>query len=177
MIASDKLGIARPQAAAVGIEGQAQHAQRPAFVWRQGRAGVGMAPPGRRASLHLAGTGLRPAGYRLQRIGIIGPARRGIDAGGGAEGAVLALPAGHRMLRGKDFLWPQPGEIIIAGVEGADMIEAEPAIVARPVEAGGAGAQLALARRAKLAGLVATGPVAAPLRAPHPAMESVVNHG
>ena len=96
---------------------------------------------------------------RVERIDEIGPARRRRGAGG-AEGAGLAVPAAIGVLRVADLVGAHPVEIIVAGVELADMVEAEPAPLARPVEAGALGAG-----RAELAGRVAAG-LGAMLRPP-----------
>ena len=70
------------------------------------------------------------------------------------EGAGLAVPAGIGILRLGNFVRAHPLEIIVAGIELADMVETEPAPVARTVETGSsAGGR----RRAKLARLVAAG--------------------
>ena len=162
VIAVDEIGVARAQQAAIGIGREAQHTQRAALLWGKAVAMLAI-------RLHLGGAGSGTAGYRLQRIGIIAPARGLVDPGSRAEGAILALPASHGVLGGQDLVAVHPGEIIIASVEGADVIEAEPAIIARPIEAGGADAG-----RAKLALLRAAGPIAGPRGAAHPAMESIV---
>ena len=68
------------------------------------------------------------------------------------EGVELYLK-GERALLGGDLLGVHAGEIIIVGVERADMIEAQPAPLARSI-GDGAGA---IHRRAELARLGAAG--------------------
>ena len=180
VIAAHQFGIAGAQLVPIGIHRQAKNAQCPAFI--RGHAGPGMGcgriKIGFRAGLYLAGTRLRPAGYGLQWIGKISPARGGIYPGtnpiSGAKSAVFALPAGNWMLRGHNLVRPQPGKIIIPGIESANMIEAEPAIIARPVKARRAGAQVAIGGRAKFAIPRTAGPIAGSARTTHAAMKSVV---
>ena len=148
MVAADQLGIAHPERPPVGVEIEPEHAQMPAVGLAQ------LAPV-------LAGAPLRlEAGAdRVERIVEIGPARARRAVGG--EGAGLAVPAAIGILRGADLVGAHPLEIIVAGVELADMVEAEPAPVAGPVEvraASGAG-------RAEFAGRVAAG-LGARLRPP-----------
>src|SRR6185369_18101083 len=77
-----------------------------------------------------------------------------------AEGAGLAIPAAVRVLGVADLVRAHPVEIIVARVERADVVEAEPAPVAGPVEIGALRAW-----RAEFSGRVAAG-LGAPLRPP-----------
>ena len=70
---------------------------------------------------------------RIQGIGKIAPGRR--DAGAGAIDSPARVPAADGMLRFENLLMVHAGEEIIALVEFADMIEAEPAIFAGAVVA------------------------------------------
>ena len=76
------------------------------------------------------------SGRRSRRAG----RRNRPSCGGGVgahagEGAGLAVPAAIGILGGLDLVGAHALEIIVAGVELADMVEAQPAPVARPVEA------------------------------------------
>src|SRR4051812_43976538 len=149
MVKADELGIAGAKAAAVDVEIEAEHAQMPAVAL---------------ADLAPVGAHPRPPvgearADRVERVDEIGPARRRRSAGG-AEGAGLAVPAAIGVLGLADLVCAHPLEIIIARIERADMIEAEPAPVARPVETGPV-----RAGRAELAGRVAAG-LGADLRPP-----------
>ena len=153
MVAADKLRVALAQRAPVGVHVQSQGLQRAPVL------------AGEWAAVAPLGHGLA-AEARLDRVkGVveIGPARRPVGVG---EGAGLALPAGIGALRIGDLVGAHAGEEIIAGVEGADMVEAQPAPRARPVEAGAV-----IAGRAKLARLVATGMVAGAI-AHNPSMKA-----
>jgi len=98
---------------------------------------------------------LRPRRDCLQRIGEVRPARSGIDARIGPERAGMCVPPGQRRLRGQNLVGRHAGEEIIAGVERADVIEAEPAVIAGAVEA-----RSAHAGRAEFSRLVAAGSIA-----------------
>ena len=74
--------------------------------------------------------------------------------------------------RGDDFLGAHPLEPVVPGVERADVIEAEPAVVAGAVEAGPA-----FAGRAKFARLFATWRGARAVAASDAAVELVEPHG
>src|SRR5262245_50583129 len=141
MVKADQLGIAGAQAAPVRVHVEAERLQMPAVAFAD-LAPVGplpRPPPGEARA------------DRVERIDEIGPARRRRGPCRG-EGAGLAVPAAIGILRVADLVRAHPVEIIIAGVEFPDMIEAEPAPVARPVEIGAL-----QAGRAELAGRVAAG--------------------
>jgi len=105
---------------------------------RPGIAGAGPAPRRRRPGI---------AGEKIERIA---EAERlaALPAGGGA------FPAGERRLRFADLVGAQPVEIIVAGVEFADMVEAEelPAALAAGKAVGARRAEFA---RQRAAGVVA----------------------
>ena len=69
----------------------------------------------------------------VDRIPEIGPARRQVGAARGTEGAAFGFPARGRRLRRHDLVGGHALEEIIARVEFADMIEAQPAILRRAV--------------------------------------------
>ena len=88
----------------------------------------------------------------VERIGKVGPARTHVRRCG--KGAGLPVPAGIRPLRLLDLVRAHAFEEIIAVVERAHMIEAEPLPLARPVEAIAPPLRY---RRTKFAGLCAAG--------------------
>ena len=81
------------------------------------------------------------------------PLQTAADARRRPEHAAFGLPPGDGGLGAKDFLGAHPLEPIVACVEFAHMLKAEPAPIARPVKAIGAAAgraefpRLAAARR------------------------------
>ena len=79
--------------------------------------------------------GRKRAGDRVERIGEIAPRRRRVGAVGG-EGAGRALPAGDRRLRRGDLVRAHAVEEIVLRIVLADMVEAQQAPGARPVEIG-----------------------------------------
>jgi hypothetical protein len=117
----------------------------------------------------------RPRADRLERIGKIGPAGFPIDARGGGERPGLPLPPVHRMLGCQDLLGAHSSKPIVARVELADMIEAVPTIIARPVlparEGRGAGTG-----RTKFARLGAAGGIARAAPIGIAPVESIVLH-
>ena len=163
VIAADQFGIARAQAAAISLEIKPQ---------RVIGLPVGNTQPAPHRIARLAGI-LAPqlcaGGNRIKRIGEIGPVRRLVDPCRRAKGAGFAGPARQRRLRARDLFGRHPAKEIIALIERTNMVEAEPAIGARPVKP-----RRAFAGRAKFARLVAAGrfaQAAGPLR---PAMESIL---
>ena len=70
---------------------------------------------------------------RIQRIGKICPGR--CHAGSRIIDSPRRVPSAHRMLGFENLLRIHAGEIVIALVELADMVEAEPAVFAGPVMA------------------------------------------
>src|SRR6185369_1922533 len=165
MIAADQLRIAGAQGLAVGIMAKAQRLEGAALLGREAR----------RIGAHGIPEGARPQVDRIERILEIRPARRLVHARGGPERPALPVPARGRVLGGDDLVGAHPGKPVIAGVEFAHMVEAEPAIVARAVKPG-----RAVAGRPEFALLAAPRPLAAaPLAARPPAdaaMEPVVSH-
>src|SRR5579875_2877011 len=157
--APEQLGIALAQRAAIGDAAEPEHLERASLGIAQRLA----------VAARLLDALLEARADRIERIGEIGPARRAVGTIGG-ERAGLAFPAGIGALRVVDLLGAHALEEIVAGVEFADMVEAEPAIAARPVAA-----RRALRRRhTKLAGFVAAGMLAAPVAVGHAAVEASI---
>ena len=132
VVAADEFGIAAAQALAVGLRIETHHSERLALT--RGEAGV---------FLPTGGTGPNVIGSRtdcVERVVEIRPARHPVDAGVRPEGARLGAPAGDGRLSGEDFLGAHPLEPVVPCVEFADVLEAEPAPIPRPVEAGTAAA-------------------------------------
>src|SRR5579859_1692222 len=136
VVAADELGIARPQRPAIGVDAEAEPLQGLAILAAQWAA-IGAH---RLFGPRLLHPGAEARADRVERIAEIGPARRPVGADM-AERARLTFPARIRPLRGLDLIGVHAREEIVARVEGADMIEAEPAPVRRLV------ATRALARR------------------------------
>ncbi len=157
MVAPDEVRITLPQGAAVGIGAKAQHAERLAIGLAQFAA---VPARGLRIILEARADG-------VERIDEIRPSRRRCP--GGREGAGLSLPATIRGLGRLDLLGAHAAEKIIAVVERPNMVEAEPAPVAGPVERGAAAIG---GRRSKLAHGLTAGLRATLLAAFHPAMKS-----
>ena len=162
---ADHIGVAHPQRAAIGIERQTQRGQGTAFSGTDQPAIIAL------SRLARAGAGAD----RIERIGKIGPTRRLVDPGGGGKSSGLALPAVHRMLRGKDFIGAHPGEPIVSGVKLTDVIEAIPAVIARTIIAA-IKARQARTRRAKLARLGAARGIASAILPSGSSMESIMLH-
>ena len=87
----------------------------------------------------------------VQRVGKIGPGW--LYAGPRAIDCPGRVPSAHRMLRFENLLMVHAGEIVIALVELADVVETEPAIFAGPVMAAPGAID---GRRAKFAGFRAS---------------------
>ncbi len=143
MVAADEIGIGPAQRAAIGVDLQAERIERAPILARQR-----LAVPALGARRDAAA---KARVDRIERIGEVRPSRRAIGAHA-REGARLALPAGIGALFGGDLVGAHPREIIVALVEGADMIEAQPLPVPRPVEAR---AVAVIGGRAKFAGGIA----------------------
>src|SRR5690606_39620299 len=91
------------------------------------------------------------AAQRVHRVPEIRPARRQVGASGGSKGTAFGLPASGRRLGGHDLVRAHALEEIIACIELAHMVEAEPAPGRRAV-----GRAMGREGRAKLAGFAAT---------------------
>src|SRR5690606_16923589 len=134
MVEAHQLRIAQSHRVQVGVLTQAEDAQRLPLLGRKAR--------------HLAA---RHSGSEARRDGVerileVRPGRARVAAGPG-EGAGPALPARDRRLRRLDLVGAHAVEEIVAGVVLADVIEAQPAPIARPVEVAGAERSAKLARR------------------------------
>ncbi|GEM_PF-4178691 len=70
----------------------------------------------------------------IQRIGKVCPTRHPVDARCGAESGNFGLPIGTGSLRAVNLVRAHPLKPVIARVEFAHMLKAEPAEIARPVE-------------------------------------------
>ena len=142
---ANQLGIAGAQRPAVGIDREAEDSQMLAVPFAQ------HPPVG--ALLVLPRRGTEAGADRVERIGEVGPARgrRAV----GREGAGLAVPAGEGIVSRLDFLVAHPREVIVAGVERPDVIEAKPAPVAGAVEGRAAAGGRTEFARADAAGMVA----------------------
>src|SRR5690606_14797452 len=86
----------------------------------------------------------------IERIIEIGPPKHAARGRVGAERPRLGTPARQWRLGLEDFLGRHSLEPVVTGVERADMVQAEPAPLARAV-----GARGPCARRAEFAGLTA----------------------
>ena len=164
VIAAQQCGVAHPQSLAIRVNVQFHDAQRLAVLCRQKLAVL----PHLRIGPRLGHPFLELRADGVERVGEVGPfGRRAV--GVGRKGARLPLPPGKGALGGGDFLRRHAGEEIIALIEFAHMVQAQPA-PARPFIAG-TGAALQR-RRAELARFgAATHPAGAV--ALHPAMEAV----
>src|SRR5690606_9184911 len=145
-------GVALAQSGAIDVEAEAHHVERTGFLAAE--------PPvrGRRRFAPRPAPDLLGArADRVERVVESGPARHPAGPGSGAEGRRLGAPAGRRRLRGVDLVGAHAFEPVVARVELAHVVEAEPAPVSRAVEAGSA-----RARSAELARLVAARRLALP---------------
>src|SRR6476469_1527894 len=104
-----------------------------------------------------------PARDRLERVGEVAPPRRRVGAIGKAP--ARPLPAGERVLRLGDLRRAHALEEIVPRVVLADVVEAQEAPAARPVEIRG------LERRLELSGRGAAGDGAPVPRAFHAPMQ------
>ena len=146
VVAADQFGIALAQLGAVDVVAQLERAQRLAFVGGEARLGERIRV--------AAAASLKSRGNGVERVGEAAP-RRGRVAANVGEGAAVTFPPGNRRLGLLDLVGGHAGEIIIAAVVGADMVEAEITPLAGAVE---------ITRRdrgAELAGFVAAGDSAA----------------
>src|SRR5690606_22551011 len=108
---------------------------------------------------------------RVERVVEVGPAWHAVRTRIGAERPALGAPAGDGRLRLEDFLGRHAREPVVSGVERAYVLEAQPAPLARPVEA-----RPHRARRAEFARLGAAGRLAAAPAGFVAAMELVRAH-
>lgn len=165
MEAPEQFRVAAAQALPICARLEAQCSKCPFLRWR--------IPASLRSHVALTGAnmGSRSGPDRLQRIGKVTPARNPVDARIRPEGSRGCRPTMQRRLRFEDLFRAHSIEIVIAGIELAYVVEAEPTIIARSVEAGGARPW-----RAKLARLPARGPSAFAVRRFEPSMKSMLAH-
>lgn len=153
--------VALTQRPAVGIERQAEHIEGAAFPRRHGFAVLALG----------WFTRPRPRADGIQRINEIGPAWGVVDPCSRPEGARLRFPAVQRRLGGVYLFRRHSSEIVVTGIEGANMVKAEPAVIARAVKTPGLRAWCA-----KFALVRAARRLAAPAFRLVAAVESLMSH-
>jgi len=155
MIATDQFGVALAKRPAIGVLPEPENAKRAAILLAQ-RPTVGAG---------LAVLGVARAD-RVERIGEVAPSWAGVRVR--REGARLALPTGERALLRIDLVGRHAFEEVIAAIERAHVIEAQPAPLARTIETRPPGA-----RRTKFTELIAARFGAQSLARVHPPVEPI----
>lgn len=125
VVAAHKFGIASPQRLPIGIGSKPQNSQKFSI-------NIAEFPP----ISALLRSAAEAGADRIQWIGEILPFRRRRAIGG--KGPRLPVPAAKGRLSRIDLVRAHSFEIIIAVIEGADVVEAEPAPFARPIKIGAA---------------------------------------
>ena len=165
VILAQQSRVSLSQDLAINVTAKAQNIKRASFLRRETRIF------GFQFSIAPIDMSARAGADSLQRIGEIGPARYSVDTGVRPERAALRFPTMKRRLGAKDFFGIHAFEIIVARIELTHVIQAKPAVLARPVKT-----RRPTTRRTELARAFASGPVARLPARFVPAMKSLVSH-
>src|SRR5690242_1338419 len=125
MVLAHELRIAAAQRGAIGVAAQPHRIERLALARGEADESFTLGAIVLRPLPDVR----RPRADCVERIVEIGPARHAVDARVGAERAGVAAPPGYRRLRLEDLVRRHPLEPVVARVELAHVVEAEPAPV------------------------------------------------